>query len=40
MLRVDKAIAYPPKDAVVEGVLHEAIYEDDLLEVVPHVLVV
>ena len=39
MLRVDKAIAYPPKDAVVEGVLHEAVHEDDLLQVLPHVLV-
>ncbi len=40
MLRVDKAIAYPPKDTVVEGVLHEAVLENDLLKVVPHVLVV
>ncbi|MFN8570810.1 MAG: HAD-IB family phosphatase [Gemmatimonadaceae bacterium] len=40
MLRVDKAIAYPPKDTVVEGVLTEAVMEDDLLKVVPHVLVV
>ena len=30
MLRVDKAIAYPPQDAVVESVSHTSIVEDDL----------
>lgn len=39
MLRVDKAIAYPPKDTVIEGVLHEAIHDDDLRLVIPHILV-
>lgn len=39
MLKVDKAIAYPPKDPAVKGVSHASIVEDDLMAVVPHVLV-
>jgi HAD superfamily phosphoserine phosphatase-like hydrolase len=39
MLKVGKAIAYPPQDAVVSGVVHASIVEDDLTAVVPHVLV-
>ncbi|MBK8501019.1 MAG: HAD-IB family phosphatase [Saprospiraceae bacterium] len=38
MLKADKAIAYPPKDEVVQGVLHVEIEEDDLLKVVSHIL--
>jgi HAD superfamily phosphoserine phosphatase-like hydrolase len=39
MLKVDKAIAYPPMDAVVSGVSHARIIEDDLMAILPHVLV-
>jgi len=39
MLKVAMAIAYPPQDEVAEGVSHLAILEDNLLAVVPHVLV-
>jgi len=39
MLKVDKAIAYPPADAAVKAVAHETIVEDDLLRIVPHILV-
>jgi HAD superfamily phosphoserine phosphatase-like hydrolase len=39
MLRVDKAIAYPPQDAVVSSVSHATIVKDDLLEIVPYILV-
>lgn len=38
MLRADKAIAYPPKDTVVAGVVHRSVTEDDLLTIVPLVL--
>lgn len=39
MLKVDKAIAYPPQDAAVEGASHEMIFEDNLMTVIPHILV-
>jgi HAD superfamily phosphoserine phosphatase-like hydrolase len=39
MLRVDRAIAYPPMDAVVSGVAHETISEDDLMAILPHILI-
>lgn len=39
MLRVDKAIAYPPRDTVVKSVSHVSIAEDNLLAIVPHVLI-
>ena len=39
MLKVDRAIAYPPSDTVVTGVSHTSVYEDDLLAILPHVLV-
>ena len=31
MLKVDKAIAYPPQDVTVKGVSHASIVEDDLI---------
>jgi len=39
MLKAAKAIAYPPQDTVTEDVSHKEIAEDDLLAVVPHILV-
>jgi HAD superfamily phosphoserine phosphatase-like hydrolase len=39
MLKAGRAIAYPPKDVIVRGVSHVAIEEDDLLKIVPHILV-
>jgi HAD superfamily phosphoserine phosphatase-like hydrolase len=39
MLQVSSAIAYPPSDDVAESVTHVAIHEDDLLKVVPHILI-
>jgi HAD superfamily phosphoserine phosphatase-like hydrolase len=39
MLKVDKAIAYPPQDAVVSSVSHTTIVDDDLLAIIPHVLI-
>lgn len=39
MLTVDRAIAYPPMDAVVSGVAHASIVQDDLMAILPHVLV-
>lgn len=39
MLKVEKAIAYPPQDTVITGVAHESIIEDDLMAIVPHILV-
>lgn len=38
MLKVDRAIGYPPMDAVVTGVSHANILEDDLMAILPHVL--
>jgi HAD superfamily phosphoserine phosphatase-like hydrolase len=39
MLKVGVAIAYPPQDSVVQGVSHVSITEDNLLKIIPHVLV-
>ncbi len=39
MLRVHKAIAYPPQDEVTKGVAHVRITEDNLKAVLPHILV-
>jgi HAD superfamily phosphoserine phosphatase-like hydrolase len=39
MLRVNKAIAYPPMDFIARDAASVAIREDDLLEVIPHILV-
>ena len=39
MLRVNKAIAYPPQDRVVHDTSDELITEDNLLRILPHVLV-
>jgi phosphoserine phosphatase len=39
MLRVNKAIAYPPHDKVVQDTSDELITEDNLMTILPHVLV-
>lgn len=39
MVKVDKAIAYPLKDKGVEEVAHESIQVDNLMNIVPHILV-
>jgi HAD superfamily phosphoserine phosphatase-like hydrolase len=39
MVKVDKAIAYPPQDTIIRDVAHEIITVDDLLAVVPCILV-
>jgi HAD superfamily phosphoserine phosphatase-like hydrolase len=38
MLQVKTAIAYPPNDAVAETVSHKTILKDDLLSVIPYIL--
>ena len=39
MLKVDKAIAYPPRDVVAKNAAQIPIEEDNLLAILPHVLV-
>ena len=39
MLKADKAIAYPPHDVVVKGAAQVEILEDNLLAILPHVLI-
>lgn len=39
MLKADKAIAYPPHDVIVKGASQVEIAEDNLLAILPHVLV-
>jgi len=39
MLKVDKAIAYPPNDSVADNAARVTISEDNLLAILPHVLV-
>ena len=39
MVKVGKAIAYPPQDAVVSGVVHASIDTDDLNAILEHILV-
>jgi len=39
MLRVDKAIAYPPRDVTTSNAAEVPIDKDDLMEILPHVLV-
>ena len=39
MLKVDKAIAYPPRDKITDDTAHVPVDEDNLLAILPHVLV-